>query len=265
MRQPTAPDASASSSAPPSSSPSSAAGTLWDFRDITDRENWIRHTDRVKLVAADFVAQLSVSRTAVNKYLISGDTADLSQYHTITDSAKADLAVLRSLTSDNPNQKPRLDELDRVAAGRFADNDSTIAVRKTRGEAAAAAMSLASGRALMDTARRIGAALTAEEDLLLSRRTPALNRRRSITVTVLLLGTGIALLLGVLVNAYLLRAAALADTQNDQLRKQARDLEAQNDQLQDQASEMEIQAERDAAASHGARRREHGEIRFPDE
>jgi signal transduction histidine kinase len=45
------------------------------------------------------------------------------------------------------------------------------------------------------------------------------------------------------VNAYLLRAAALAATQNEQLRKQARELEAQNDQLQDQASEMEIQAD----------------------
>ncbi|HEY5061294.1 MAG TPA: HAMP domain-containing sensor histidine kinase, partial [Gemmatimonadaceae bacterium] len=107
----------------------------------------------------------------------------------------------------------------------------------------AAAMSLAPGRALMDTARRVGAALTAEEDLLLSRRTPALKRRRSITVTVLVLGTGIALLLGVLVHTYLLRAAALAATQNEQLRKQARELEVQNDQLQDQASEMEVQTD----------------------
>jgi signal transduction histidine kinase len=219
------------------------AGTLWNIRDVTDRENWIRHTDRVKLVAADFLAQLSVSRTAVNKFLITGDTADLAQYQAIADSAKADLAFLRTLTSDNPHQQPRLDELDRVAAERLADNDSTIAVRKNRGEAAAAAMSLAPGRALMDTARRVGAAVAAEEDLLLSRRTPALNRRRSITVSVLVLGTIVALLLGVLVNTSLLRAAAVTGAQNEQLRKQARELEVQNEQLQDQASEMEIQTD----------------------
>jgi signal transduction histidine kinase len=218
-------------------------GTLWNIRDVTDRENWIRHTDRVKLVAADFLAQLSIARTAVNKFLISGDTADISQYRAVADSATSDLALLRTLTTDNPHQHPRLDDLDRVATARFADIDSTIAIRKARGEAAAAATSLVPGRALMDTARRVGAALTAEEDFLLTRRTPALNRRRSITVTVLVLGTAIALLLGVLVNAYLLRAAALAATQNNRLRKQAGELEAQNEQLQDQASEMEIQAD----------------------
>jgi signal transduction histidine kinase len=218
------------------------AGTLWNIHDVTDRENWIRHTDRVKLVAADFLAQLSIARTAVNKFLISGDTADISQYRAVADSAISDLALLRTLTSDNPHQHPRLDELDRVASARFADIDSTIELRKARGEAAAAAMPLAPGRALMDTARRVGGALTAEEDFLLTRRTPALNRRRSITATVLVLGTAIALLLGVLVNTYLLRAAALAATQNDRLRRQARELEAQNDQLQDQASEMAIQA-----------------------
>ena len=166
------------------------AGTLWNIRDVTDRENWIRHTDRVKLVAADFLAQLSISRTAVNKYLISGDTTDISQYRAVADSATSDLALLRTLTSDNPHQHPRIDELDRVAVARFADIDSTIAIRKTRGEAAAAATSPAPGRALMDTARRVGAAITAEEDFLLARRTPVLNRRRSITATVLVIGTG---------------------------------------------------------------------------
>ena len=219
------------------------AGTLWNIRDVTVRENWIRHTDRVKLVAADFLAQLSLSRTAINKFLISGDTTDIPPYRAVADSATKDLALLRTLTSDNPHQRPRLDDLDRVATARLADIDSTIAVRTTRGEAAAEATSLARGRALMDTARRVGAALTAEEDVLLNRRTPALNYRRSFTVTVLVLGTAIALLLGVLVNAYLLRAAALAATQNEQLRKQARELGAQNDQLQDQASEMEIQTD----------------------
>jgi signal transduction histidine kinase len=219
------------------------AGTLWNIRDVTDRENWIRHTDRVKLVAADFLAQLSLSRTAVNKFLITGDTADISQYRAVTDSTTSDLVLLRALTSDNPHQHPRIDDLDRLTAARFADIDSTIAIRKSRGEAAAAAASLAPSRALMDTARRVGAAITAEEDFLLARRTPALNRRRSITVTVLVLGTGIALLLGVFVNTYLLRATALAATQNERLRKQARELEAQNEQLQDQASEMEIQTD----------------------
>jgi signal transduction histidine kinase len=219
------------------------AGTLWNIRDVTDRENWIRHTDQVKLVAADFLAQLSTSRTAVNKFLISGDTADISQYRVVADSANLDLASLRTLTADNPNQRPRLDELDRLAVARFADIDTTIRVRQSRGEATAAAMSLVPGRALMDTAREVGAALTAEEDLLLMRRTPALNRRRSLTVTVLVIGTGIALLLGVLANTYLLRAAALSATQNEQLRKQAQELETQNDQLQEQAAEMEIQAD----------------------
>jgi signal transduction histidine kinase len=219
------------------------AGTLWNIRDVTDRENWIRHTDQVKLVAADFLAQLSTSRSAINKFLISGDTADIAQYRVLADSANQDLVRLRTLTADNPNQRPRLDDLDHLAIARFADIDTTIRVREARGEAAAAAMSLAPSRALMDTARQVGAELTAEEDSLLMRRTPALNRRRSITVTVLVLGTGIALLFGVLANTYLLRAAALAAAQNEQLRRQAKELETQNDQLQEQAAEMEIQAD----------------------
>ncbi len=219
------------------------AGTLWNIRDVTVRENWIRHTDQVKLVAADFLEQLSTSRPAANKFLISGDTADISQYRAIADSATRDLVRLRTLTQDNPHQHPRLDDLDRVAAERFADINSTIRVRKEHGEAAAAALSLAPGRAIMDTARRVGAALTSEEDLLLTRRTPALRRRQSITATVLVIGTAIALLLGVLANTYLLRAAALTATQNDQLRRQAKELELQNDQLQEQAAETEIQAD----------------------
>jgi signal transduction histidine kinase len=219
------------------------AGTLWNIRDVTDRENWIRHTDEVKLVAADFLGQLSTSRSLINKFLISGDTADITQYRVVADSANQDLIRLRTLTADNPNQRPRLDDLDRLETARFADIDSTIRVRQARGEAAAAAMSLVPSRALMDTARLVGAAITAEEDLMLARRTPALNRRRSITVTVLVLGTGIALLFGALANTYLLRAAALAATQNEQLRRQAKELETQNDQLQEQAAEMEIQAD----------------------
>jgi signal transduction histidine kinase len=218
-------------------------GTLWNIRNVTDRENWIRHTDQVKLVAADFLAQVSTSRTAVNKFLLSGDTADLAQYRVIADSATHDLVLLRTLTSDNPNQHPRLDELDRLAAARFADNDATIRVRESRGEIAAAATSLAPGRAIMDTVRRVGAAITAEEDLLLTQRTPALDRRRATTEIVLAVGTAVALLFGVLANTYLLRAAALTATQNDQLRRQATELEIQNDQLQDQAAEMESQAD----------------------
>lgn len=220
-----------------------SAATLWNIRDVTDRENWIRHTDRIKLEAADLLAQLTTSRTSVNKFLLSGDTVDLAQYRAAVDSADRDLAALRVLTQDNQRQQPRLDVLDRLTVARIADIDSTIRIRQTRGVAAAAALSPVPGRALMDTARDVGAAMTAEEDSLLSRRTPALTRRRSITVTVLVLGSGIALLLGVLANTYLLRAAALATAQNARLRRQATELEAQNEQLQEQAAEMEIQAD----------------------
>jgi len=60
---------------------------------------------------------------------------------------------------------------------------------------------------------------------------------------VLLLGTVVALLLGVLANTYLLRAAARDSEQNARLRQQAMELATQNEQLQGQAAEMEIQSD----------------------
>ncbi len=220
-----------------------SAATLWNIHDVTDRENSIRHTDRIKLVAAALLAQLSTSRSSVSKYVLSGDTADVEQYRAAADTTHRDLAELRTLTRDNERQQPRIDALDRLATARFADIDSTLAVLRSQGSAAATAMSPVPGRALMDTARAVGAAMTADEDMLLMRRSEALSRLRSVTVTVLGLGTAIALLLGALANTYLLRAAALDARQNARLRRQAMELEAQNDQLQDQAAEMEIQAD----------------------
>ena len=240
-----------------------SAGTLWNIRDVTERESSIRHTDQVKLVAADFLEQLSTSRSAVNKFLISGDTADIAQYRVVADSATHDLVLLRTLTQDNPHQHPRLDDLGRVAAERFADIDSTIRVREARGEAAAAALSLAPSRAIMDTARRVGAALTSEEDLLLTRRTPALRRRRSITVTVLVIGTAIALLLGVLANTYLLRAAALAADTERSAPQTGQGARAAERPVAGAGRRDGDPGRSAAAADRGARSREHGQVRFP--
>jgi signal transduction histidine kinase len=79
------------------------------------------------------VAQLSAARSARRGYSLTGDREQREEYAEAVGALNAAVAHVRSLTSDNPNQQRRLDELKPLLATRIARMDAALEYRQSHG------------------------------------------------------------------------------------------------------------------------------------
>jgi PAS domain S-box-containing protein len=149
-----------------------AAGVSWDHTyQLKDASAWVSHTHEVLKEIEDVRADMMELESSQRGYLILGDEQLLAPREQIKTDIRQDIGDLRSLTADNPHQKPRLDELEPLIDQRTAFGEQTILVRRQEGFPAAQQMlATRKGTALSVDIERVLRAMRDEEDSLLATR-----------------------------------------------------------------------------------------------
>ncbi len=104
-----------------------------DFEREEVQRNWVAHTYQVLDNVGALIAHLEHAETAQRAYLLTGDEDYLGPVQAALEGTRSSLLSLRRLTADNPRQKPRVDELERLAGERSSVIQENIALRRSSG------------------------------------------------------------------------------------------------------------------------------------
>ena len=194
--------------------------------------NAVDHTNMVMRQLDGVLAGLVDAETGQRGYVITADSAYLEPYHSGKLEADAHLVALRGLVASDTQQLQRVDSLQGLSDRRLRELDRVVAMRATSPTAASDRIRMGTGKAIMDSARRLAARISAVEQRHLGERDATRLRIRDLALGVIVIGTFGAFLLAFLINRSI-RTDVIA-----QQRTQER-LEQQTRQLEDQAVELE--------------------------
>jgi methyl-accepting chemotaxis protein len=157
------------------------------------------HTYSVLGKLVDVLSLLLDMQGSQRGYVITGDEEYLEPYQVAQGQINRSKEDLRKLTSDNPRQQRRQDELDRLIQARLTLSREILDVRRTNGlEAAVELVKTGKGKENMEDIRKVLDEMrTEEEDLLKVRIDKAENDARNAQTTNVL-GTLVALVLATL-------------------------------------------------------------------
>lgn len=206
--------------------------------------DWVARTHDVIERTQDVLARMIDAETGERGFIITGDSAYLEPYHGAAADVRRELALVRQLTRDNPVERARLDSAAPLLDRRLAVLDERIAIRARAGfdSARAAVVGQGGGKALMDSVRRVIAAVDADETALLAARDADRASHSQAILWIIAIGTVVAAAVALLVNVLFTRYAGRQARLATQLDARARDLEVANEQLQDQTAELEVQS-----------------------
>ncbi len=197
----------------------------------------VSHTRLVLQTSSELLTALLDAETGERGYLLTRDTAFLDPFYGASPRVDSLLAQLRVLVRDNPQQRARVDTLTQLATERLAGlRVAIVDARNGHADMAVGVVAHGPGKRLMDSVRRVIAAVDAQEEDLLRERQADEARSRQLLYALLLLGTFIASLMALLVNRNFDRAL-------DDRREALRESQSANERLQEQAIELEHQAE----------------------
>src|SRR6266849_6138536 len=166
---------------------------------FAEASEWRKHTYEVLRNLDEAVARLVDAETGQRGYLLTGDEAYLEPYRAGIKYVDQTIGDLKNLTSDNPNQQRRIQNLEPVVEKKLAELQRTIDLRKSEGFAAAnRAVLKGSGKQWMDQIRVIIAEMANEERDLLRIRTQEANESVARSVRTILAGTLVSVSLLVL-------------------------------------------------------------------
>ncbi|MCY1076069.1 CHASE3 domain-containing protein [Archangium lansingense] len=168
-------------------------------RQFTGTAIAVEHSHEVITGLERVLSSVKDAETGQRGYVITGDESYLAPYSEAQGSLDTELARVRGLLADNPEQTRRLDALQSLLTQKLASMKSAVDLRRTRGfEAAQAAITTGEGKVLMDDIRRTVAELRQEERRLLESRDELLKRDSESFEGLFLWGGGVAILLVVL-------------------------------------------------------------------
>ena len=235
--------------------------TLEELREATDR---VTHTHQVIETLQELLTGLSDAETDQRDFIVTGDRRYLEPYIAASGELDKDLAALKGLTTDNPGQQKRLQEIEAIARKRLTALQTGIEIRKAKGlQAAGGGIGTGEGRTLMNTVRsRVAEAAAVEMDLLQERSALLAMKTRKMKQT-LLAGSLLTLtLLGAIFTALMREIARRGRVEselgrqqkqlyvvleertriNDELTRQRRCLEETNGRLEAEVAER-VQAQ----------------------
>ncbi|MGR6327728.1 CHASE3 domain-containing protein [Sphingomonas sp. XXL09] len=132
------------------------------------------HTSKVIATANQLVTDMVDQETGYRGYLVSGNQAFLKPYHDGWDGFARAWSDVKSLTSDNPVQQTRLEDIRRLAASwhnDVAEKTIRIMADPRQRETARAMEASGTGKAAMDQLRaRVGEMVATENALLAERQ-----------------------------------------------------------------------------------------------
>jgi len=145
------------------------------------------HTHKVLNELHDVLMQLQRAETGQRGYILTGEDGYLAPYKKGLAAIETELAALRRLTADNPDQQRRLDRLEPLVDAKFAELEQTISLHDSAGfEAAVAVVRSGYGKRLMDDMRRLIEAMESEEESLLqvrAARAETTEQRMTLVIT----------------------------------------------------------------------------------
>jgi methyl-accepting chemotaxis protein len=166
--------------------------------------DWLTHSHRVLDQLETLLSTMDNAETGQRGFIITAKENYLQPYEGARDAAEQKLKDLRQLTTDNPIQERRLDALEPLVASKFAELQTVIDLRRSKGFGPALQAVLTNkGKNEMDAIRRLLAEMEYEEDLLLAKRSAEekdLARRTELTIV---LGSVLALALTIVVGVTL--------------------------------------------------------------
>jgi methyl-accepting chemotaxis protein len=145
---------------------------------LIETSTWVEHTHLVLQNLDELLSTMKDAETGQRGFLITGEESYLEPYNTAVAQSDQILKTVRDLTKDNPNQQSRLDTLEPLIAGKFAELKETIDLRRdpTKGfEAARQVVVTDKGKTLMDNTRKVVGEMEDEENNLLKERSEESN------------------------------------------------------------------------------------------
>ena len=177
-----------------------------DFERGRDSHLWVTHTYQVLGEVREMMSTLEHAETEQRDYLLTGDAAYLGAFESAVRDTQSAGRSLHRLSADNPDQKPRLAELDRLVEARVSSLRQTIAVRQTDGlQAAQRMVDSGEGVGLMQDCRTTLHAVEETERNLLATRSQAAEAQGRRMRWGLGLGSGLLLTLLVMAGAVIER------------------------------------------------------------
>ena len=163
---------------------------------------WVERSNAVSAALEGVLAELADAETGQRGYLITGDERYLEPYNVASKEVPSAITRLAESVADNPQQQAALGELREAAEAKLAELAHTVQLRRERGfEAARDVVITDVGKAAMDRARGVVAAMEAREGSLLAERR-AEAARAYLQARIAVIGGG--LFAAALVAAYLL-------------------------------------------------------------
>jgi PAS domain S-box-containing protein len=149
-----------------------AAGLSWNYTyQLKDAAAWVSHTYQVLREIEEVRAGMTEMHNNQLGYLIFGDEHLLLLREKSMTEIRRSIETLGNLTSDNPHQKLRLDQLEPLIAQRVAFGERTILVRRQQGLLAAQRLlALGTDLALSNEIMQVLGAMRDEENSLLVTR-----------------------------------------------------------------------------------------------
>lgn len=164
---------------------------------LIENDRMVNHTHQVRRDLAELVSLLKDAETGQRGFIITGMQPFLTPYEAALEQIKTTFDRLRSLTTDNPAQQKRLDQLSPLIKDKLAELKRTIEMRSKEGfESTAKTVSEGQGQQLMDSMRTIVSDFDREENALLTERTSSAESTAAMTKNVILWGSlgGLALI-----------------------------------------------------------------------
>jgi signal transduction histidine kinase len=153
--------------------------------------------------------------TGVRGYLITGDERFLEPYHEGGDNFRAAIRKAKDLTSDNPAQQTRLDELNELAAkwrSEIALREIALMARPATREDARAVEASTAGKAAMDRIRAKVDEIAGVERDLLAQRDAVQAQAYAIAYAMTILGGAASLIVALLMGVLLTRGITVPIT-----------------------------------------------------
>jgi signal transduction histidine kinase/ActR/RegA family two-component response regulator len=172
---------------------------------LAESDQWVVHAHVVLNALGELVSALKDVEAGQWGFLLTGDERSLGPYWSGVEHIRRDLAQLKQLVADNPDQWGRIPRLEQTIAAKLDELRETIRLRREEGfEASMPIVASRRGQARMDEIRSILTTMEDEEDRLLERREVSSNTRlRQAIVTFSLASLEAIALLGMVY--YLLR------------------------------------------------------------
>ena len=182
---------------------------------IEEAKNARVHTTDVLETLHDAMDAMVDQETGVRGYLITGDEKFLEPYHRGGNAYIAAIRKLRDLTSDNPAQQSRLDELDGLAKAwrsGIAEREVALMAKPETREDARALEGSTAGKTAMDLIRAKVDEIDGVERDLLAKREAAQELAFATAYTMTVLGGAASLIIATLMGVLLTRGIAVPIT-----------------------------------------------------